>query len=420
MGRIPIGGHKLVHMSLTRPSRTDIVALAQEMTRQVSCEIPAYAQRASTDLYTDVVDTNIVNADLYFRVLSESRTPLTGELEQLEASARRRVHQGVVLEDVLHAYRVGAQVMWQRTLELVAGEDVAALASLTLKYVDCVSTAAERAYQEEREDAVRSREHLVHLFLVRLFEGEFADDADVIAEASALGYDLAQMHTVVAIGPMSSVETQLRRAGIELAWLAGELRRIYPATLSSLLASELVVAVPTPAAHDICATLESALTPRGNSPRLSAGLGMPRAGRGLRHGYEEARRARALGELIDPDRTVHTYADTRFFDLFRRGESIDAFVEEVLGRLIEYDHKHQRHCVETLIAYFAEGMNRKAAARRLGVHPNTLDYRLRRVEELLGAPMSGEFSFRFQLASKLLPLTSHPRKWVHSAAADGA
>jgi hypothetical protein len=115
------------------------------MTRQVAGEIPAYAQRAETELYADVIDTNVVNADLYFRTLSQGRVPRPPELEQLEASARRRVHQGVVLEDVLHAYRVGAQVMWQRALSLICDNDVAALAGLTLKYVDCVSTAAERA-----------------------------------------------------------------------------------------------------------------------------------------------------------------------------------------------------------------------------------------------------------------------------------
>ena len=55
-------------------------------------------------------------------------------------------------------------------------------------------------------------------------------------------------------------------------------------------------------------------------------------------------------------------------------------------------------------------LNRKLAARRLGVHANTLSYRSRRIEELLGGSLlEGEFCFRVQLALKLLPLSRYAR-----------
>ncbi|MGW8651581.1 PucR family transcriptional regulator [Nocardia salmonicida] len=38
--------------------------------------------------------------------------------------------------------------------------------------------------------------------------------------------------------------------------------------------------------------------------------------------------------------------------------------------------------LETLRTYMATGLNRKATGRRLHVHPNTIDYRLRRVSGL--------------------------------------
>ena len=58
-----------------------------------------------------------------------------------------------------------------------------------------------------------------------------------------------------------------------------------------------------------------------------------------------------------------------------------------------------------LYTYFTLGMNRAAAARRLEIHPNTLDYRLRQARASYGADLtSTKFAFRLQLAVRLLPL----------------
>ncbi|MFE3556173.1 PucR family transcriptional regulator [Streptomyces sp. NPDC059193] len=40
--------------------------------------------------------------------------------------------------------------------------------------------------------------------------------------------------------------------------------------------------------------------------------------------------------------------------------------------------------LETLRAYLSGGMDRRSTAERLSVHPNTLDYRLRRITALTG------------------------------------
>jgi DNA-binding PucR family transcriptional regulator len=57
-------------------------------------------------------------------------------------------------------------------------------------------------------------------------------------------------------------------------------------------------------------------------------------------------------------------------------------------------------------AFFAAGMVRKAAAAQLGIHPNSLDYRLKMIEETSGYPVrSGNSAFKLQLELKPLPLT---------------
>ena len=120
----------------------------------------------------------------------------------------------------------------------------------------------------------------------------------------------------------------------------------------------------------------------------------------------EARRARALGSLLEPQGRVHKYDELRLLDLFKQDTTTHSFVREVLAKLLGRDKRSRAHIVETLDAFFAAGMVRKAAAAQLGIHPNSLDYGLKMIEATLGYPVrSGNSAFKLQLALKLLPLT---------------
>jgi sugar diacid utilization regulator len=77
--------------------------------------------------------------------------------------------------------------------------------------------------------------------------------------------------------------------------------------------------------------------------------------------------------------------------------------QEALGPVIEYDHKHGTELVKTLVTYLKEGQKPAATAKRLFVHVNTLNYRLQRIEELLGGPLSDwDRWLDVQLALKIL------------------
>ncbi|WP_414710583.1 helix-turn-helix domain-containing protein [Pseudonocardia sp.] len=54
----------------------------------------------------------------------------------------------------------------------------------------------------------------------------------------------------------------------------------------------------------------------------------------------------------------------------------------------------------------------RATATRLGIHPNTLDYRLQKAAQVGGIDITNsEKSFRFQLAVRLLPICSR-KSWL--------
>jgi purine catabolism regulator len=56
----------------------------------------------------------------------------------------------------------------------------------------------------------------------------------------------------------------------------------------------------------------------------------------------------------------------------------------VLGVILEYDREHGTDLVTSLETYFEEKRSWQSASQRLGIHRQTLIYRMKRVEELTG------------------------------------
>jgi purine catabolism regulator len=61
-----------------------------------------------------------------------------------------------------------------------------------------------------------------------------------------------------------------------------------------------------------------------------------------------------------------------------------AVVTRVLGVILEYDREHGTDLVTSLETYFEEKRSWQSASQRLGIHRQTLIYRMKRVEELTG------------------------------------
>jgi DNA-binding PucR family transcriptional regulator len=73
------------------------------------------------------------------------------------------------------------------------------------------------------------------------------------------------------------------------------------------------------------------------------------------------------------------------------------FVQRRLGPLAAADNTSVR-LRETLRAYLDEGASHGRAANRLSIHENTVRYRVRQAEDLLGRPVGpGDLDFRVAL-----------------------
>jgi DNA-binding PucR family transcriptional regulator len=140
-------------------------------------------------------------------------------------------------------------------------------------------------------------------------------------------------------------------------------------------------------AKTLQAELRAFLGPAGESA-LSLGVGTVREGlAGIRRSHAEARQALLLGRRLHGPGRLTVFADLGVYRLIFAAEKLPELSElyrQSLGALIAYDRQNNGGLVSTLDAFFAANGSPKEAAERLGVHRNTVLYRLDRIREITG------------------------------------
>jgi purine catabolism regulator len=78
------------------------------------------------------------------------------------------------------------------------------------------------------------------------------------------------------------------------------------------------------------------------------------------------------------------FADATMFSVLREPEEARVVVDRVLGRLIDYDATHSSDMVATLDTYLRCERSWLQTAKELGLHRQTVVYRIQRVEQITG------------------------------------
>ncbi|WP_165354255.1 PucR family transcriptional regulator [Nocardioides glacieisoli] len=121
---------------------------------------------------------------------------------------------------------------------------------------------------------------------------------------------------------------------------------------------------------------------------------------------DAAREARwALETARSTDQTVVLYGEESPLFMPRTVAEGEAVVHAVLGPLVDYDQETDSQLLRSLEVYFESGRSWQAGAARLGIHKQTLVYRMRRVEDLTGTRLADmDDQTRLYLALKTLRL----------------
>lgn len=293
---------------------------------------------------------------------------------------RRRARQGLPLQDVLLAFQIGARTVWETLLDEVPddaverAETVEALMSALLDLTQAATTSVSAAYVEESE-ALLADEELDLQVIVEVLSGTRASDPNLAERAERRSIDLGAISWCVAKCVPEEESGQ---------WVR-DLRRALPSAAVGRFQEAVVAFAP------------GDLPPK--IPDLSE-LGVAAAD-DTTEGSRRARAAAKVAAYFGQDVVRYNEVVPLAAVLDAPDEDRAAFVEAHLGALLR--DSRGEDLVASLDAYYRHG-SIATAARALFVHRHTLEYRLKRIEDLVQADLTDPMTrLLMQLALVLRP-----------------
>jgi DNA-binding PucR family transcriptional regulator len=241
-------------------------------------------------------------------------------------------------------------------------------------------------------------------FFDDLFDADGQSDEALHARARQLGADLSRAHTVVVIRRDPAQEQSSNVHGDREAYAQRSLLSLVQrtgaawggATLTATRSDHVVVlwddAEHNRPALDFAEHLRREIQAYASGWTATISVGPSCAD--VREYGDAYRLTCGVLDLVQQsdrrDRVVSldSIGAYRLLLQVKRPQELQSFAESTLGTVHTYDRRHQTKLGATLRSYMANRCNVAVTARALHVHPNTVAYRLRRVEELLGIVLS--------------------------------
>jgi hypothetical protein len=371
----------------TRVER-DIPKLTRRMIDRFVAEIPLYSMLPREQLDGEIAAITALNLRLFFASLRSDGPIPDEELVDIRSSAARRAEERVPLDAVLAAYHIGGRIGWEALVDAAEpGEQelLIVVAGRVLEFVQQVTGAVASAYLEERQSIYGEEREALRAVASALLAGESADKL-----AARIGISIAPSYVVLEMSIGDHPDEQEHGVGgavaarRKLRRVQGRLERWAGQPVIGLLepAGGPVLIATTPDEADkvvgAMAELLSELTDAAGAP-VSAGVAVAASVADLAGATRQAGDVLALATSLGRAPGAFTLSDVLLE--YQLSRPSDALPE--LGLLLEPLERNP-DLVLTLETYLAHDLDRRGTAAALHVHPNTLDYRLRRVVELTG------------------------------------
>jgi len=232
---------------------------------------------------------------------------------------------------------------------------------------------------------VDSSENLLEFFIADLITGRISDEHLIEERFRYFHWNFkGSLCILTAHLDTPDATNSIKR----LKNLQQRLSASYPTFTLFVYGSDIKIIVPatrhTAVESDSMARLKEQLLLEG----LSAGVSRPFTNkRDFAYFNRQAEKALQLGKLLHPEKNLYYYDSYAVFhSLEICGTTTDLlqFCHSAIFILAEYDREHETDMLESLQAYLVYHKNVAKAASVLYIHRNTMNYRISKINDLLG------------------------------------
>lgn len=366
---------------LARIMRPELPSLAGEIITEIRRGIPEYA-RPLDGPYGQVLRLSVEhNLAAFVDRVAAPHGPSDaggGSGGELARTARMlgqyEAHEGRTLDSLQAAYRIGGQTAWRRVMKVAPRHDISSavmsrLADALFSFLDELAALSLEGYLEARERPIPALDERRRRLLRRLLDGPGPppEPSDLGDAAQAAGWTIPDELTLVAVEPES-----------RCVWTA-----LDEDVLADLETDAPHLLVPGPFTPARRAMLDAAVPGR----RAAVGLTVPpgQAADSLRW----ARRALDLAlDGVVADEVVHCEDHLVTLWLFSDPALVEQLTRRRLGILDGMTPGQQDRLTETLRTWLVTRGTAAEIAAELHIHPQTVRYRMRKIEQTFGAELA--------------------------------
>ncbi|KUN49969.1 PucR family transcriptional regulator [Streptomyces olivochromogenes] len=391
-GEEPNGPFKAIPSGLHHHLRPFFTDIREEVVRAIKTEIPEYA-RPTDDTYMQVVRRGVEHAlQGFLERMAQPDTDWEPVKETYRRIGRGEADEGRSLDSFQSALRLGARVTWRRINALVDAEllprnVLAAFGEALFLHLDEMAAATTAGYTEARLHRAGELQQR-RARLLDLLTADPPASAEAISElAHTAGWPVPRALAVVAIdrGPRPAAARPI----------------VPPEFLARFDVQPAVLVVPDPEGPGRARAVSGAL--HGLRTAMGPTVALHEGARSLRWAAEALELVRR-GILPDTE-MVRCQEHLATLLLFRDEALVDAMAERRLSPLERMRSPQRERLAETLLTWLQSGHNASEVAARLAVHPQTVRYRMRQLDELFGERLHDPTAqFEMQLALRALTL----------------
>jgi hypothetical protein len=376
--------------------RPVLPGLADETIAAIAREVPGY-RRAMEGQLGEIVRKGVeISLGRFVDSIEHPDGQDHARRETYVKLGRGELHAGRDLETLLAAYRVGARVSWRRFVDacVEAGlepEVIYRLGEAIFEYIDALSAASAEGYAAEQMAEAGQRRRLRRRLVALLGQFPPPDEEVIRTAALAAGWELPRTLAAVVTDVPADDDPEVAEAAAEQ--LA---RRLGQGAVGAAVGGLACALVPDPDGPRRRRQIETAL--EGSRAALGTTESWDRA-------WVSVNRALATHRLLADGRLSAdglAVAGEHLATLLLASDPILA-ADLAAARLAPLDALRdgsRDRLVETLRAWLDRPGQVQAVGEALGVHPQTVRYRVKQLRELFGEALDDPEA-RFELALAL-------------------